>query len=105
MNEDQPGEQASVPLRRISLFGRDVHLPQSRAARLCIGILLVLFGLLGFLPVLGFWMIPLGMLVLAQDFASVRRFNRRAGVRFWRSWASWRGRGRKRNGTGRPPTR
>ncbi len=30
-------------------------------------------GVLGFLPVLGFWMIPLGLLVLAPDFRWARR--------------------------------
>lgn len=32
-----------------------------------VGFLLVLFGLLGFLPVLGFWMVPLGIAVAAMD--------------------------------------
>jgi len=30
-------------------------------------------GVLGFLPILGFWMIPLGLLVLAPDFRWARR--------------------------------
>lgn len=32
-----------------------------------VGVLLVVFGFLGFLPVLGFWMIPLGIAVMAMD--------------------------------------
>ncbi len=32
------------------------------------GILLVVGGLFGFLPILGFWMIPCGLLLLAPDF-------------------------------------
>ena len=39
--------------------------------------MLVFFGLLGFLPILGFWMIPLGLLVLSYEFAAVRRHRRR----------------------------
>lgn len=35
--------------------------------RLLVGLLLVGGGLLGFLPVLGFWMIPLGIAVAALD--------------------------------------
>jgi hypothetical protein len=35
--------------------------------------LLILGGLLGFLPLLGFWMIPLGFSLLAMDFPVVRR--------------------------------
>lgn len=36
------------------------------------GILLVASGLLGFLPVLGFWMAPLGMMFIALDIAPLR---------------------------------
>lgn len=35
--------------------------------RFVAGILLVIGGVLGFLPVLGFWMIPLGVAVAALD--------------------------------------
>lgn len=55
-------------------------MPQSRAFRIVIGCLLIFFGLLGFLPVLGFWMIPLGLLVLSHDLAFVRRQRRRFAV-------------------------
>ena len=66
--------------RRIVVFGRTVPLPRSRAWRVVIGIVLVFFGLLGFLPILGFWMIPLGLLVLSYEFAFVRRWRRRSVV-------------------------
>ncbi len=55
-----------------------VRLP--RWARLVTGVLLILFGLLGFLPVLGFWMIPLGLVVLSVDVAPARRLRRRLEV-------------------------
>ena len=35
--------------------------------RWIVGLVLVLLGFLGFLPVLGFWMIPLGLAVIAMD--------------------------------------
>lgn len=35
--------------------------------RLVVGVLLMVGGVLGFLPVLGFWMIPLGIGVAALD--------------------------------------
>lgn len=35
--------------------------------RLLLGILLIAGGVLGFLPVLGFWMLPLGIAVAALD--------------------------------------
>ena len=35
--------------------------------RLPVGLLLIVCGFLGFLPVLGFWMVPLGVAVAALD--------------------------------------
>ena len=51
-----------------------------RWARLAAGGLLVVGGLLGFLPVLGFWMAPLGLVVLSADLAFARRLRRRLEV-------------------------
>lgn len=62
------------------------ELPRSRPLRVGIGVGLIGGGLLGFLPVLGFWMVPLGMIVLAEDFPVVRRWNRRIGVAAKRWW-------------------
>ena len=67
-------------MAKIRLGNRHWHLPQSRPVRIGIGILLVAFGLLGFLPVLGFWMIPLGLLVLSVDIPIVRRWRRQLAV-------------------------
>jgi hypothetical protein len=68
------------PERKLKLFGREYRLPRSRAVRIAIGVFLIIFGIFGFLPVLGFWMIPLGLLVLSYEFAAVRRFRRRLVV-------------------------
>ncbi len=57
---------------------RVVRLP--RWARLIVGVLLIVGGLLGFLPVLGFWMVPLGLVVLSVDLAPARRLRRRFEV-------------------------
>ena len=65
---------------KVRFANRHFHLPQSKPVRLGIGILLVAFGLLGFLPVLGFWMIPLGLLVLSVDVPAVRRGRRKLTV-------------------------
>ncbi len=52
---------------RIRIGQQNVPLPANRFARLAIGLLLIIGGILGFLPVLGFWMVPLGLLVLSYD--------------------------------------
>jgi len=44
-----------------------VRKPSSIYARIPIAILLVAGGFLSFLPVLGLWMLPLGLLLFAQD--------------------------------------
>ncbi|MFD0917457.1 hypothetical protein ACFQ14_13675 [Pseudahrensia aquimaris] len=59
-------------------------MPGTRLGRTALGVALILGGILGFLPILGFWMIPLGLFVLSQDFASIRRFRRKLLVRFGR---------------------
>jgi hypothetical protein len=41
--------------------------------RLTIGFLLIFGGFFWFLPILGLWMVPLGLLVLSVDFQWARR--------------------------------
>lgn len=82
--DERPQHSLADKQRRLNVFGREVWMPQSRLLRVIVGVLLILFGMLGFLPVLGFWMIPLGLLVLSYEFATVRRLRRRLAV--W--WAS-----------------
>ncbi len=41
--------------------------------RQIIGILLIIMGFFGFLPIIGFWMIPLGLMLLAIDFPWAKR--------------------------------
>ena len=61
-------------------------------ARLPLGILLIIGGIFGILPVLGFWMIPLGLLILAVDLPMLRSpvsafsiwGRRRSEVWWWR---------------------
>jgi len=65
----------------MTVLGKTVALPRARASRMALGGALVAGGCLGFLPVLGFWMIPLGLLVLSQDVPRIRRMRRRFLVR------------------------
>ena len=44
--------------------------------RLVVGLVLIAGGMLGFLPVLGFWMIPLGLAVAAADVLPIWRWVR-----------------------------
>lgn len=64
----------------LHIFDRRIRLPSDRRGRMALGLALVGGGLLGFLPVLGFWMLPLGLLVLSADSVLVRRWRRRAQV-------------------------
>ncbi len=44
-----------------------------KALRILFGCLLIIGGLLGFLPILGFWMLPLGVVLLAREVPGVAR--------------------------------
>ena len=55
-----------VPIT-VSQFIRWLRMPSSFVVRLVIAILLILGGIFSFLPVLGIWMLPLGLLLIAQD--------------------------------------
>ena len=46
--------------------------PSSRWVRIPSGALLVVGGVLSFLPVLGIWMLPLGLALLAEDVPALR---------------------------------
>jgi len=41
--------------------------PRFHWVRIPLGIVLILAGIAGFLPILGFWMVPLGLIVMAKD--------------------------------------
>jgi hypothetical protein len=75
-----------------------VRLPRSVAGRRVLGAGLVAGGALSFLPVLGIWMLPLGLVVLSADSKSVRRLRRRSDVvvmRWWRAKQRKAGPGKK----------
>jgi hypothetical protein len=76
-------------------FIRWLREPSSRWVRISAGILLIIGGLLSFLPILGLWMIPLGALLLAQDIPFLRRPVGRALVWLERQWIKWK---RRRGG-------
>jgi hypothetical protein len=59
--------------------------------RVPLALLLIVGGVLGFLPVLGFWMVPLGLLLLAQDVPFLQRPILRLLTWLERKWIQWRG--------------
>lgn len=69
---------------RIVLGSIEIPVPRSRTGRIATGTALVGGGFLGFLPILGFWMVPLGLLVLSHDIPAVRRRRRRATLWWYR---------------------
>jgi hypothetical protein len=85
MTEKKRPQASSMAARARRLFSRE-NLPRSRAARIAIGVFLVIGGLVGFLPILGFWMVPMGLTVLAIDIPVVRRFTRKVTVGAKRLW-------------------
>ena len=44
-----------------------LHRPGSGWVRIPVALLFLVGGIAGFLPVLGFWMVPLGLALVAQD--------------------------------------
>lgn len=86
-------ERLVPPLRGpLSVLRRDRWFP----VRLPLALLLIAGGFLGFLPVLGLWMLPLGLLLLAVDLSILRgpisaliirarHKGRRLAVR-WKHW-------------------
>ena len=88
-------------------FGKfSVNLPANRWARVGLGIaFIILGGVFGWLPVLGYWMVPLGFMILASDIPAIRRFNRRVTIKavgWWKRRASHEERKAARNGNGAP---
>jgi hypothetical protein len=80
-------------MAQVSFAGIKINLPGNRILRMALGAVLILGGLLGFLPILGFWMVPLGVIVLSVDSAIVRRFRRNVTVKlgYWlhRRWPNF----------------
>lgn len=67
--------------------------PGSIWVRIPLAILFLGAGFLGFLPILGFWMAPLGVLLLAEDVPFLRSPIRRLMVwleELWDRWKKWR---------------
>ncbi|MFO1033114.1 MAG: hypothetical protein U1E15_03145 [Hyphomicrobiales bacterium] len=68
-------------MKSVNFLGKRIPMPASVVLRVALGLACIIGGFLGFLPILGYWMLPLGLLILSIDFPFVRRFRRRLTVR------------------------
>src|SRR5690348_8507268 len=59
--------------RRLQAVVRWLRRPIARFVRIPAGLLLIVGGLLSILPVFGLWMLPLGLVLLAEDVPPLRR--------------------------------
>lgn len=67
----QQGEAFLVQmLRQTQIYGRRRMVP---GVRTLAGILCIIGGFLGFLPILGYWMAPIGILLIGLDIPALRR--------------------------------
>ena len=66
-----------------------IRRPEARWIRIPLGLLLVLGGIFSFLPVLGIWMLPLGLLLLALDLVFLQGPVNSTVVRGSRKWSTW----------------
>ena len=70
---------------RLARVVRRLRHPDARWIRIPVGFLAVVGGIFSFLPVLGIWMLPLGLLLLAYDIPFLRKPVGRFTI-----WAAWR---------------
>ena len=57
---------------RIARGARWLRQPDSRLVRIPVALLLIVGGVFSFLPVLGLWMLPLGLALIAVDVPAMR---------------------------------
>lgn len=66
-------------------------IPKTRLKRLLFGGLLIVGGIFSFLPILGMWMLPLGVLYLAVDYKTFRRYRRKLDAMFIKLYRRFKG--------------
>jgi hypothetical protein len=75
--------------QRVQTTTRWLRRPSLRLVRIPVGVMLVGGGFLGMLPLLGFWMLPLGLMLLAEDMQPLRRARDRVLDWIERRWPHW----------------
>ncbi|WP_316862787.1 hypothetical protein [uncultured Cohaesibacter sp.] len=69
------------PRRNFKIGSYVIKIPDRPFTRKILGVALVIGGILGFLPILGFWMIPLGLIILSIDLPLLRKYRRKLEIR------------------------
>ncbi len=82
--EDELPKRAAKPVRHL-------RKPGFAWVRIPAGILLIIGGLLWFLPVLGLWMLPLGLALIALDVPFLRKPMTRLIAWGLEKWSAWQG--------------
>ena len=74
-------EQGRRRKRQLRRLAASAYLLQNKGrrylpplVRTLLGLCLVVMGVFGFLPILGFWMIPLGLALMATDIPPLQRW-------------------------------
>jgi hypothetical protein len=83
--------ERELPERVARLLEKLRH-PDARWVRIPVGVLSVIGGVFSFLPVLGIWMLPLGLLLIAYDVPVLREPVGRFtiwGVQKWVVFRQW----------------
>jgi hypothetical protein len=77
--DDRPLERLlkALPSGISRLFTRVMH-PDASRVRRPLAVIMIVGGLCGFLPILGFWMLPVGLILIGEDIPVVKRLTLRA---------------------------
>jgi len=79
---DRLPQRLRAPIRRL-------RRPSAVWMRVPAGVLLICGGIFGFLPILGLWMLPLGLALLAEDLPPLRSLRSRILDRIERRHPGW----------------
>jgi hypothetical protein len=86
---DELERESPDRFRRVLRWLRD---PKSRWVRIPLGLLFIVAGLLWFLPVVGIEMLPIGLLLIAQDVPFLKRPVGKMMLWLEHKWANFRNR-------------
>jgi hypothetical protein len=94
---DELGREVPDAVTRTILWMRS---PRARWVRIPLGLVCIAGSVFWFLPVLGLWFLPVGLLLIAQDVRPLRRPVGRMTLWLLRQWKRLRGWWRERRARG-----